>query len=382
MRYFCAFFWVLFACAVLSLARSPADAMHLTAGAYDVPQSELLPTASLSVSGGVNIGWMLKIRTTGFAFSPESINQLHRPGEGSASLFIDGKRVTKIFGPYFELPDLSPGPHRLFVGFVTNNGMDMVTEGRPVGSALQIMIPDPNPWKHHSEPVRIDWEAIAMRPQSTVGIGISIGLLFGLMAILSWRKSGVLIVALAVTIPIAGLSLSVSASRTGQNLKPIDGLGGPLALEDARNGEAVTLEQFRGKAVLVHFTSASCGEPCAVLLNRAAQVLYELRELRANLAILNVGMDSDAGFVSHFADSVRTFSADIQPLTGSDAAMASVARNFRVIEQTTGPTRGAASNSQTFLLDDEGRPVLRVADDMPHDALAKLIRGLIAKKRP
>jgi len=54
-------------------------------------------------SGGVN----LHLKTQNFEFTPENVNTLNIAGQGHAHLYIDGKKITRIYGDWYHLPTSS-----------------------------------------------------------------------------------------------------------------------------------------------------------------------------------------------------------------------------------------------------------------------------------
>lgn len=63
----------------------------------------------------------LKLNVTGFTFSLENMGKDNRYGEGHVHLYLDGKKVAKIFEPQYVLKDIPPGRHEVVVELAHNN---------------------------------------------------------------------------------------------------------------------------------------------------------------------------------------------------------------------------------------------------------------------
>jgi len=63
----------------------------------------------------------LKLKVTGFTFSVENMGKDNRNGEGHIHLYVDGKKVAKIFDSHYVLKDLPAGHHEVVVELAHNN---------------------------------------------------------------------------------------------------------------------------------------------------------------------------------------------------------------------------------------------------------------------
>jgi len=63
----------------------------------------------------------LKIAVTHFMFSLENMGKENRPGEGHVHLYLDGKKVAKVFEPTYVLKDIPSGKHEVMVELANNN---------------------------------------------------------------------------------------------------------------------------------------------------------------------------------------------------------------------------------------------------------------------
>lgn len=74
------------------------------------------PTPTLAVTAEVQgRDLILQLKTQHFRFRSTKVGQKNVYGEGHAHLYVDGKKVAKIVGHRYVLPDLPSGHHRIKV---------------------------------------------------------------------------------------------------------------------------------------------------------------------------------------------------------------------------------------------------------------------------
>ncbi len=66
-------------------------------GKMEVPQGQAVPTVDVVVRKDIKKGWNLEAQVTNFKFAPEKVNQAAEVGEGHAHLFVNGKKITRLY---------------------------------------------------------------------------------------------------------------------------------------------------------------------------------------------------------------------------------------------------------------------------------------------
>jgi hypothetical protein len=69
----------------------------------EIPQGTPIPTVLLHVSKDSVSGWNVYLETTHFQFVPQRLNDPVNIGEGHAHLYIDGKKVARLYSPWYHL---------------------------------------------------------------------------------------------------------------------------------------------------------------------------------------------------------------------------------------------------------------------------------------
>lgn len=67
------------------------------------------PTLSFDLVPDTLDGWNLHILSGNFRFSPEALDQPNVEGEGHAHVFVNGKKLARVYGPWFHIPALPAG---------------------------------------------------------------------------------------------------------------------------------------------------------------------------------------------------------------------------------------------------------------------------------
>ncbi|WP_051556431.1 hypothetical protein [Alkalihalobacterium bogoriense] len=87
-----------------------------------IPNDITPPTITGEVKQDASNSWLLKIETNHFTFTPEktglATDSFH---EGHAHLYMNGERINRLYGPYYNLGDLQPGVHEIKVTLNANN---------------------------------------------------------------------------------------------------------------------------------------------------------------------------------------------------------------------------------------------------------------------
>jgi hypothetical protein len=96
------------------------------------------PSVTLHAMRDAKSGWNIHIQTINFRFAPENVNTHPTAGEGHAHLYINGKKLTRLYGPWFYLNGLPAGAHSLQVTLNANDHSKLVLEGEPVAYNLDI----------------------------------------------------------------------------------------------------------------------------------------------------------------------------------------------------------------------------------------------------
>lgn len=66
-------------------------------------------------------GWNVYVEVSHFRFAPEHASQSHRPGEGHAHLYINGKKVARMYSNWLHLAVLPKGTNEIKISLNSND---------------------------------------------------------------------------------------------------------------------------------------------------------------------------------------------------------------------------------------------------------------------
>jgi protein SCO1/2 len=157
-----------------------------------------------------------------------------------------------------------------------------------------------------------------------------------------------LVLCLGVISLIAGLPSK--ALQTAQ-------IGGPFRLTD-QNGKAVTDQDLKGKPFLVFFGFTHCPDVCPTTLFDVSEVLRSLGPDADRTAALFITVDPERDTTTALKDYLGSFDPHLRGLTGDAAALASVAKEYRVYYKKVPLDGGDYTMDHTaivYLMDKDGR---------------------------
>ncbi|WP_327309515.1 hypothetical protein OG730_32155 [Streptomyces sp. NBC_01298] len=105
----------------------------------EVP-AEGAPEVRLTARPDSEDGWNLQLAVTNFHFTPDSTGGAALPGAGHAHLELDGRKLARLYGPWFHLPaaQVPEGTHTLTVRLYADDHTAWAVAGKPVEATLQL----------------------------------------------------------------------------------------------------------------------------------------------------------------------------------------------------------------------------------------------------
>ena len=156
-------------------------------------------------------------------------------------------------------------------------------------------------------------------------------------------------------------------------------IGGPFSLVD-QNGRTVTDKDLRGHPFLVFFGFTHCPDVCPTSLFEISEVLGKLGADAPKVSALFVTIDPERDTPAAMKDYLASFNPRLVGLTGDPAAIATVAKEYRVYVKKVPLDHGDYTMDHTalvYLMDKEGRFVTPFnLKRTPEDAAADLRRYL------
>jgi len=116
----------------------PTHAQANSAASVHEIAQEAAPKATLEIQKDPTGGFNVHVVTTNFVWRPEMASMQHVPGEGHAHVYLDGRKIMRIYNEWFHLNTFQfatkAGEQLLSIEFVGNDHAPYTIQGLPVGS--------------------------------------------------------------------------------------------------------------------------------------------------------------------------------------------------------------------------------------------------------
>ncbi|MBR8827459.1 MAG: hypothetical protein DSM107014_06055 [Gomphosphaeria aponina SAG 52.96 = DSM 107014] len=106
----------------------------------EITAGQPVPTVDLIVHEDAVKGWNLEVQVTNFQFAPENVNQTSTPTEGHAHLYINGEKITRIYGNWYYLGELAPGQNEITVSLNANGHESLMYNGQMIEAREMIEV--------------------------------------------------------------------------------------------------------------------------------------------------------------------------------------------------------------------------------------------------
>jgi protein SCO1/2 len=160
-------------------------------------------------------------------------------------------------------------------------------------------------------------------------------------------------------------------------------IGGPFRLTD-QSGAVKTDRDFHGRYQLIYFGYSFCPDVCPTTLAVMSQALDKLGGEGKRITPIFITIDPARDAPKVLGEYMKAFGPTFVGLTGSDAAIAQVEKEYRVYAKKqaidpTHPERGYGMNhsSVIYLMGPDGRMISFYDEAISPDDLAKDLRQKI-----
>jgi protein SCO1/2 len=173
-----------------------------------------------------------------------------------------------------------------------------------------------------------------------------------------------------------GLVVIVTGRGSAPIAQQIAAIGGPFKLTD-QNGREVTDGELKGKPFLVFFGFTHCPDVCPTTLFEVSEILRALGPDADRTGALFITVDPERDTPAAMKDYLSSFDPHLIGLTGDPAAVAAVAKAYRVYYKKVPLEQGGYTMDHTaivYLMDKEGRFVSPFSLKRPAEAAAADLR--------
>ena len=111
----------------------------------EIPQSHSVPSIKGAITQDLSGTWLLEIRTDHFSFTPKKVGTAEiNYDEGHAHIYMNGEKVNRLYGNYYNLDYLPPGTYHFKVTLNGNNHGIFTHNGEEIAFNQTLIIPNRN----------------------------------------------------------------------------------------------------------------------------------------------------------------------------------------------------------------------------------------------
>jgi len=98
------------------------------------------PTVSAEIFKDPESGWNLHVMTTGFTFNAAAAGYDNVEGEGHAHIYVNGKKLGRLYGDWYHIGGLSTGEHAVKVSLNANDHSALLRNGKELAAQVTITV--------------------------------------------------------------------------------------------------------------------------------------------------------------------------------------------------------------------------------------------------
>ena len=173
-----------------------------------------------------------------------------------------------------------------------------------------------------------------------------------------------------------GVVLLVTGRVSAPVAQQVAAIGGPFKLID-QTGKEVTDQDMKGRPFLVFFGFTHCPDVCPTTLFEVSEILRALGPDADKMRALFITVDPERDTPAVMKDYLSSFDPHLSGLTGDPAAVAAVAKAYRVYFKKVPLDQGGYTMDHTaiiYLMDKDGRFVSPFSLKRPPETLVAELR--------
>lgn len=106
----------------------------------DVSEPSTAPTISLSVERDPMSGYNVHITTSNFTFTPENAGLPPADNEGHAHLYVNGKKIARMYSPWYHISLLDSGENEIRVTLNTNDHKEYAIDDKTIEDTVILQV--------------------------------------------------------------------------------------------------------------------------------------------------------------------------------------------------------------------------------------------------
>ncbi len=113
------------------------DHSEMSHGMYEVEAANA-PSVTVAAEEDAVSGWNVTLTTENFTFTPENVNDENIANEGHAHLYVDGKKVARLYGSTFHYSEPFDGTKTFKVILNANDHSEYAIDGVVISDSIEV----------------------------------------------------------------------------------------------------------------------------------------------------------------------------------------------------------------------------------------------------
>lgn len=127
------------AMAMVSVSDSDGGHSHGDTELVDIDAADA-PSVSIEIFEDPISGWNVHAVASDYTIAPENASTDHVEGEGHMHLYVDGQKITRLYGEWWHLSSLTEGDHEVMVELSANDHRAYALDGEPIVAAATVTV--------------------------------------------------------------------------------------------------------------------------------------------------------------------------------------------------------------------------------------------------
>lgn len=127
------------AMALVSVPDNNGEHSHGDTELVEVAAAEA-PSVAIEVFEDPISGWNVHAVASDYTLAPENASTEHVEGEGHMHLYVDGQKVTRLYGEWWHLSSLTEGDHEIMVELSANDHRAYAVDGEPIAAVATVAV--------------------------------------------------------------------------------------------------------------------------------------------------------------------------------------------------------------------------------------------------
>ncbi len=113
---------------------------HDHSRSVNLPAGPNAPGLEIALTPDPMAGWNLQVLPQNFRFAPQNASGEDAPGEGHAHVYVNGVKLSRLYGNWMHIPELPKGEVEVEVSLNANSHSALTVDNEPVAASVTVQV--------------------------------------------------------------------------------------------------------------------------------------------------------------------------------------------------------------------------------------------------